>query len=65
METITYYYRGTVERGNGKPGYSSHPGYSEGQGKSVTYPWMTRAECRQDARKRGAKAKFEGEGRTP
>jgi len=56
---INYIYRGEVERGTGGPGYRWHPGYSEDSedGKPL-YPWMTIAECRQDAKARGAKAAF-------
>lgn len=56
---IVYHYRGTVERGNGKPGYDQHAGYSENAADgSATFPWMTRRECQADARARGAVADF-------
>lgn len=59
MKTITYFYRGGVERGTGK-GYQWRNGYSENSADgSVVYPWMTRRECEADARTRGAVAKFE------
>lgn len=59
MNKITYHYRESIERGNGN-GYSWHMGYSENASDgSVTYPWMTQAECRQDAHARNAKACFE------
>lgn len=60
MKTITYYYRGGVERGNGKPGYDWHDGYSPNneQGQ-MTAPWMTYRECQADAKAKGATAKFE------
>lgn len=66
MNTITYTYRGPVERGNGKPGYDWHDGYSETTDTgAVLYPWMTFRECQQDARKRNACAVFVDErGRT-
>jgi hypothetical protein len=59
MKTVTYFYRGKVERGNGKPGYDWHNGYSETAADgSVTYPWLTRRECIADAQSQGAKAQF-------
>ena len=59
MSAINYHYRGRIERGNGKPGYNWHPGYSEttADGGECS-PWMTRRECLADARTRGAKAVF-------
>lgn len=60
MKTIVYHHRGQVERGNGKSGYDWHDGYSENaEDGSATFPWMTKAECRQDAKAQGAKAAFE------
>lgn len=59
MNTITYHYRGGVERGTGS-GYRWHDGYSENSPDgSITYPWMTTRECQADARTRNAKAIFE------
>lgn len=56
---ITYTYRGEVERGNGKPGYSRFSGYSEtAEDGSVHYPWMTYRECQQAAKAQGATARF-------
>ncbi len=57
MNTITYTYRGEVERGNGKPGYDWHAGYSETtpEGHALA-PWMTYRECLADAKARGCKA---------
>jgi hypothetical protein len=58
--TITYTYRGLIERpaSNGRLCWS--PGYSEtGQSGEVVYPWMQRRECQQDAKQRGAKAAFQ------
>lgn len=58
--TITYYYRGMIERGNGKPGYDWREGYSErGENGGVIYPWHTKAECRREARALGRMARFE------
>jgi len=57
VKTITYFYRGGVERGTGN-GYEWRNGYSETVEGSILYPWMTRRECQEDARRRGAKAEF-------
>lgn len=56
---ITYYYRGEVERGNGKPGYDWHPAWSANneEGRAL-YPWLTRKECLEDAKRQGATAIF-------
>ena len=55
-KTITYTYRGGVERG---PRYDWHDGYSEtGPNGEVYFPWMTRSECQRDARSQGAQAIF-------
>lgn len=60
MKTITFIYRGGVERGTGKPGYAWHDGYSENTDDGhPTYPWMTKSECRAVAKEQGAKAVFE------
>lgn len=55
---LHFYYRGDVERGNGK-GYSWQAGYSQNSedGKPL-YPWSTRAECLQEARLQNAQAVF-------
>lgn len=59
MNTITYIYRGQVERGDGKPGYDWHAAYSETSPEGqVLYPWMTHAECLADAKSRHARAVF-------
>jgi hypothetical protein len=59
MKTITYAYRGLVERGNGKPGYTWYQGYSEtAPDGSITYPWLTYRECIADAKAQGARATF-------
>ena len=55
---MRFFYRGEVERGNGN-GYSWHPGYSENsEDNKPLYPWMTIAECRQQAKLAGAKPQF-------
>lgn len=54
--SIVYVYRGPIERG---PSYSWHDGYSSATAEGgVLYPWMTRRECEQDARRQGARAVF-------
>lgn len=57
--TITYHYRGMIERGNGKPGYTWHEGWSENsESGHPLYGWMTKRECQKEARDQGAKAVF-------
>lgn len=60
--TITYYYRGTVERGRptrGRPGYKVFDGYSENsESGGVSYPWLTYRECQAEAKARGCRAVF-------
>ena len=51
---IIYVRVGSVER-PGRRGYEWHDGYSE---NGDTYPWLTKREAQQDARRRGAKAVF-------
>lgn len=59
MKTITYIYRGGVERGTGS-GYVWHDGYSPNSDDGhMTAPWMTKRECQSDAKQRGAIAIFE------
>lgn len=65
MNWITYYYRGPIERGGpdsqGRPSYHWTAGYSENSSNGAeTFPWMTKTECRADAKARGSRAKFEG-----
>lgn len=55
---ITYHYRGQIERGNGKPGYTCYEGYSETIDNGISYPWMTYRECQRDAKAQGATARF-------
>lgn len=62
MKTITYFYRGGVERAatkNGKPTYQWHNGFSANSedGKPL-YPWSTIRECQAEAKKEGATAEF-------
>ena len=57
MNTIVYTYRGEVERGTGR-GYRWRPAYSETVNGAIVYPWMTRRECQEDARARGARTTF-------
>jgi hypothetical protein len=59
QKTVTYTYRGGVERGTGKS-YAWREGFSEtATDGGVYYPWMTRKECQADARAQGAIARFE------
>jgi hypothetical protein len=72
-KVITYTYRGDVERSSvrrrpARPGrpttyvrsYVWKNGYSATSPNGlVQYPWMTRSECREDAKAQGAKAAFE------
>jgi hypothetical protein len=59
MNEIVYTYRGGVERGTGEPGYRWRDGYSESTADGhATFPWMTKRECQNDARTRGAVARF-------
>jgi trehalose utilization protein len=57
-ETIIFYYRGDVER-VAKGGFKWHRGYSETAWTGrVLYPWMTKREAMEDAKRRGVKARF-------
>lgn len=60
---ITYHYRGLVERPavrHGKVTYVLRHGFSEnGEAGDPLYPWMTQAECKSDAKRRGKRARFE------
>jgi hypothetical protein len=56
VKTITYTYRGLVERGTR---YDWREGYSEtSPDGGIYYPWMTKRECQQDAMKQGSRAVF-------
>jgi hypothetical protein len=51
-----YHYRGRVERG---ARYEWKDGYSEySQSGGVRYPWSTRKECQEEAKRDGFKAVF-------
>ena len=53
---IIYHFRGLFERG---PRYTWCKGYSADHPEGgVIYPWRTRQECREEARKWGAQAVF-------
>jgi len=57
-KTIVYFYRGGTERPDGRS-YRWHDGYSAMSANGNTlYPWMTKAECRSNARAQGARAEF-------
>jgi len=65
MNEIRYIYRGPIERwAKRKPNAPISEavwknGYSEqSESGGTLYPWMTKAECRQDANSRNAKAVF-------
>jgi hypothetical protein len=56
MKTITYIYRGQIERG---ADYHWCNGFSpDSEDGLPTYPWMTKRECQTDAKANGAKAAF-------
>jgi len=55
---VVYRYRGLIERGIGRR-YVWHEGYSEtSSDNGIYYPWMTKSECRESAKKYNRKAKF-------
>ena len=57
--TITYPYRGSLERYSMRSGASWVRGYSETTTEGgILYPWMTKRQCQSEARRRGAKAVF-------
>ena len=61
VKTITYHYRGLIERG---PRYDWREGYSAvGENGGVLYPWSTKRECQREAKKQGKKAVFVREAR--
>jgi len=64
MQTRTYYYRGLIERGTGKPRlpYKWVEGWSENSESGQPLSgWMSQKECREHARRDGLKAIFERE----
>ncbi len=59
MKTITYTYRGQVERGMGNH-YEWRDGFSETSPEGHPfYPWLTHKEALHDAKCQGAVAAFE------
>jgi hypothetical protein len=55
-KTITYYYRGMIERG---ANYDWREGWSANSEEGQTlYPWNTKRECQAEAKTKGAKAVF-------
>lgn len=52
---VVYHLRGQIERGSA---YHWTNGYSEDIGTNVSYPWQTKTECKKDAIRRQAKARF-------
>lgn len=61
MVTVTYVYRGRIERWSAsRRSYVWRRGYSAtGESGGPLYPWSTKAECRAEARRDGATAVFE------
>jgi hypothetical protein len=56
MKTITYYYRGQIERGKN---YKRVDGYSANSIDGLTeYPWLSYRESQRYAKSRGCKALF-------
>ena len=56
---LAYFYRGQIERGGPKNGYRWMDGWSaRGKCGGVLYPWVTRAEARTEATRRGRYAVF-------
>lgn len=54
--TITYYYRGLIERG---ADYHWTEGWSaQSENNHPLYPWNTKRECQREAKSQGAKAVF-------
>jgi hypothetical protein len=58
QKTKTYYFRGQIEVvSNGQ--YKWVDGYSaQGNNGGTLYPWETKKQCRNDAKKEGLKAVF-------
>lgn len=58
--TITYKYRGMIERGSLNSRYRWIEGYSaDGPEGGILYSWMSYRECQRDAKMQGCKAVFE------
>ena len=53
---IEYHYRGVEERGYDQHSCEVYSANGEDGGES--YPWFTKSECKSEAKKAGAKAKF-------
>jgi hypothetical protein len=59
--TKTYHYRGPIERG---ATYAWRDGYSTNAPTADTfYPWMTRRECKSEAKAEGCQALFFRDGK--
>jgi len=59
LKAITYRYRGMIERARGGV-FRWRVGYSEDSPEGRPYyPWMTVAECRDDAKAQGGRAVFD------
>ena len=55
-KTITFYYRGMIERG---ANYDWKEGWSaQSDNDRPLYPWSTQRECQHEAKPQGAKAVF-------
>jgi hypothetical protein len=62
MKEIVYWFRGQIEKGSNYKCYKWADGYSaKSENGMVLYPWMTKKECRQDAKEQGCKAVFKEE----
>jgi len=58
VKRISYYYRGMIEHGTGC-GYRWVEGWSAQSSNNLPlYPWMTKRQCQQDAKRQGARAVF-------
>lgn len=56
---VVYYYRGQIERVRRGGRYAWYDGYSAtGPSGGVLFPWMTKTECRADAKAQNAVAVF-------
>lgn len=58
-----YHYRGLIERGCPEAGYRWREGYSEQGESGPFYPWMTRRECKSEAKRDGFQAVFFRDGK--
>lgn len=56
---MTFYYRGHIEQGTGRPGYAWRDGYSRNSADGrPLYPWSTYRECQREAAAAGCRAIF-------